>query len=240
VTQNLDIFTNYPVLETPEPDNSFTIPDVSSVSIDEAPALDWSRLNLTDLLPLWLTSPTLLEALPAVPVRAADNFGSAIVRVLRAQTGFSAEGPGVAGMDEVHRTDDGQAIGLVELGLHMYRRRGLQAPSNLEEAVALGDDELVSFSRWMIWMGMRWLTRRDLLVGMAWAFMEMHEALAKCQEDVALLDKEDRCTLQEIAIRERKGLCVCREEMLQDQKRKEDFYTGLGIARRAIEKCFTR
>jgi hypothetical protein len=240
VTQNLDILTNYPVLETPEPDNSFAIPDISNLSIDEAPALDWSRLNLTNLLPLWLTSPTLLEALPAVPVRAADDFGSAIVRVLRAQTGFSAEGPGVAGMDEVHRTDDGQAIGLVELGLHMYRRTGVQTPSSLKEAVSLGDDESVLFSQWMIWMSIRWLTRRDLLIGMAWAFMEMHEALAKCQGYVTLLDEEDRCILQEIAIRERKGLSICREEILQDQKRKEEFFAGLGTARRAIEKCFTR
>ncbi|KAL1791833.1 hypothetical protein ACET3X_009584 [Alternaria dauci] len=165
MTQHLDILVNYPVLATPEPSNPFTVTDASDMDIEDTPTLDLSRIDISNFLPLWLTSPTLLETLPAVPVRAADEFGSAIVRVLRAQTGFSAEGPGVAGMDEVHRTDDGQAIGLVELGLEMCRRGGMRTPSSLKEAVAMGNDESVSFSQWMIWMGMRWLTHRDLLVG---------------------------------------------------------------------------
>jgi hypothetical protein len=240
MTQDLDILVNYPVLATPEPVTPFTSINASALDIDDAPALDLSRLNVSNFLPLWLTSPTLLEALPAVPVRAADEFGSAIVRVLRAQTGFSAEGPGVAGMDEVHRTDDGQAIGLVELGLELCRNGGMQTPSSLKEAVALGNDESVSFSQWMIWMSMRWLAHRDLLVGMTWAFMEVHEALARCQGDIVLLSEASRRVLQEIAIRERKGLNVCREEIFQNPKRKEEFGKGLGIARQAIEACFTK
>ncbi|KAI4667591.1 uncharacterized protein J4E88_010255 [Alternaria novae-zelandiae] len=239
VTQELDILTDYPVLATPEPTTSFATSDIINLSIDESLILDFSNLNLSNLLPLWLTSPTLLEALPAVPVRAADMFGSAIVRVLRAQTGFSAEGPGVAGMDEVHRTDDGHAVGLVELGLRMCRREGLHVPVSLKEGVALGSDEIVSFSQWMAWMGMRWLTHRDVLVGMAWAFMEMHEALARWQGDIALLDEESRNVLQEIAVRERTGLDVCREAIFHDQKRTEEFSRGLFTARRAIKSCFT-
>ncbi|KAG9186968.1 hypothetical protein G6011_10076 [Alternaria panax] len=240
MTQDLDIFVNYPVLATPEPITPFTSTIASGMNVDDAPVLDLSRLNISNLLPLWLTSPTLLEALPAVPVRAADKFGSAIVRVLRAQAGFSAEGPGVAGMDEVHRTDDGQAIGLVELGLEMCVSASMQKPSNLNETVAFGNTESVSFSQWMIWMGMRWLTHRDLLVGMTWAFMEVHEALARFQGDIALLSEESRSVLQEIAMRERKGLKVCKEEIYQDQKRKEEFRRGFGIGRRAIGACFTK
>jgi hypothetical protein len=239
ITQDLDILTTYPVVTTPEPVTSFVTPDVIGLSVDKVPAFDWSRLDSTNLLLLWLTSPTLLEALPTVPVRAADNFGSAIVRVLRAQTGFSDEGPGVAGMDEVHRTDDGQAIGLVELGLHMCRKECLQTPPSLKEAVALGNPDTVLFSQWMIWMGMRWLSHRDLLVGMAWAFMEMHAALGVYQGDFVLLDKDSRRVLQDIAARERKGLEVCREEIFQDRKRKDQFCKGLASARRAIEACFT-
>jgi hypothetical protein len=240
MTQDLDIFVNYPVLATPEPVTSFANTNAGGPDIDDTPALDLSRLSVSNILPLWLTSTTLLESLPAVPVRAADEFGSAIVRVLRAQTGFSAEGPGVAGMDEVHRTDDGHAVGLVELGLELCHKGSMQIPSSLKEAVALGNDESVSFSQWMIWMGMRWLTYRDLLVGMAWAFMEMHEALARCHGDIALLSEESRCVLQEIATRERKGLGVCKEEIYQNSQRKEEFSKGLGIARRAIEACFTK
>jgi hypothetical protein len=142
-------------------------------------------------------------------------------------------------MDEVHRTDDGQAIGLIEVGLEMCRSAGMRIPSSLEEAVAMGNDESVSFSQWMVWMGMRWLTHQDLLVGMTWAFMEVHEAIARGQGDMALLCEESRCVLQEIVIRERTGLDICKEEIFQDQKRKQEFCTGLCIARRAIQACFT-
>ena len=239
MTRHLDILVDYPVLATPEPDTPFKNTNANDLNIDDAPTLDLSRLNISNFLPLWFTSPTLLETLPAVPVRAADEFGSAIVRVLRAQTGFSAEGPGVAGMDEVHRTDDGQAIGLIEVGLEMCRSAGMRIPSSLEEAVAMGNDESVSFSQWMVWMGMRWLAHQDLLVGMTWAFMEVHEAIARGQGDMALLCEESRCVLQEIVIRERTGLDICKEEIFQDQKRKQEFCTGLCIARRAVQACFT-
>jgi hypothetical protein len=238
-TRDLDILTHYPVLTTPEPATSFTPFDVGEVDIDSAPPFDLSKLNLKNFLPLWFTSPTLLEALPAVPVRAADTFGSAIVRVLRAQTGFSDEGPGVAGMDEVHRTDDGQAIGIIELGMEMCRTAGMKEPASFKEAVTLGGAESIAFSEWMVWMGMRWLTHRDVLVGMAWAFMEVHEVLAQASGYTALLDEQSQQVLGEIALRERKGLKVCKEEMEGDVQRKMGFRKGVAIARRAIKSSFS-
>jgi hypothetical protein len=233
-TQDLDILTHYPVLGTPEPTTAFASSDVD---IDNTPTFDMSKLDLENFLPLWLTSPTLLEALPAVPVRAADIFGSAIVRVLRAQTGFSDEGPGVAGMDEVHRTDDGHAIGIIELGLEMCRTAGMKQPASYKEAVKLGNAESVAFSEWMIWMGMRWLMHRDVLVGMAWAFMEVHELLA---QHGSYLDAQSRQILKEIAARERKGLEVCRQEIDEDGQRKADFSKGVTIARKAVKSCFIK
>ena len=77
-------------------------------------------------------------------------------------------------------------------------------------------------------------------MGMTWAFMEVHEAIARGQGDMALLCEESRCVLQEIVIRERTGLDICKEEIFQDQKRKQEFCTGLYIARRAIQACFTK
>jgi hypothetical protein len=231
-TQNLDILTHYPVLDTPEPASPFTSFDLD---IDSPPTFHLSRLNLNNFLPLWFTSPTLLEALPAVPVRAADTFGSPIVRVLRAQTGFSDEGPGVAGMDEVHRTDDGQAIGIIELGLEMCRAAGMKEPSCFRDAVMLGNAESVAFSEWMVWMGMRWLEHRDVLVGMAWAFMEVHEVLVEAGSDGVLLDGKSRQILKGIAARERKGLEVCKKEIYQDAQRTADFKKGVAIARKAIK-----
>ena len=240
-TNNLDITAHYPVLATREP-HAPTF-DTSNQDTEIAPTFDLSKLDVSNLLPLWFSSQSLLEALPSVPVRAADSFGSAIVRVLRAQTGFSNEGPGVAGMDEVHRTDDGQAIGIVELGLHMCRSAGLPEPTNLTEALGLGSSEAAtSFSKWMLWVGMRWLTHRDLLIGMSWAFTEVHEAVAVAQYECrggALLDEQGRCILREIATRERKGLEVCKEEIFRCEERKADFHRGLGVARQAILACFT-
>ncbi|KAF1831509.1 hypothetical protein BDW02DRAFT_571969 [Decorospora gaudefroyi] len=238
-TQHLDILTHYPVLTTPEPTALFPSPYPLEIDSEQAPTFNMSKLNLKNFIPLWFTCPALLEALPAVPVRAANPFGSAIVRVLRAQTGFSDEGPGVAGMDEVHRTDDGHATGLVELGLELCRAAGVEEPTSLEEAVALGSAESVAFSKQMVCMGMRWLTHRDLLVGMAWVFMRVHGLLAQMDGQAALLSEEGRRVLRGIAAREAKGLEVCREEIERDQGRKADFEKGVGVAWRAVEGCCT-
>ncbi|KAF2873855.1 hypothetical protein BDV95DRAFT_627644 [Massariosphaeria phaeospora] len=239
-TDDLDILVHYPVLSTPKPTPALLLSSPYPVDVDNAPSFNLNNLNLSNLLPLWLTSLALLDSAPSVPVRVADTFGSAVVRVLRAQTGFCDEGPGVAGMDEVHRTDDGQAIGIVELGLDMCRCAGLDEPSTLKEAVALGNTESVAFSEWMIWMGMRWLTHRDLLVGMAWAFMEVHEAVAQVDGDVKLLSATGRRVLKEVAVRERKGLEICREDIAKDAQRRAEFCRGIAVARGAIEACSSR
>lgn len=239
--ERLDVLAHYPVLLSPE---NIVAPAAARLSsdptIDCMQNPDWSILDLAKFLPLWFASPALLEALPAVPVRAANPFGSAVVRVLRAQTGFSAEGTGVAGMDEVHRTDDGQAMGLVELGLEICRNACLAQPSNLREAASLGSAESVAFSEFMVWMSMRWLAHRDWLVGMAWAFMEAHEALAKSGDQTQLLAPPSRSILQDIAARERTGLEVCRDEIWKYQQRRTDFLQGVAQGRRAVDACFTR
>jgi hypothetical protein len=240
--QSLDILTHYPVFHQPNKHSSALLAArlASDPSLGCVPKLDFGGLRLANFLPLWFTSPVLLEALPAVPVRAANTFGSAIVRVLRAQAGFSVEGTGVAGMDEVHRTDDGHAIGIVELGLEMCRNAGIEQPFNLREAVSLGDAESVAFSESMVWMSMQWLAHRDFLVGMAWAFMEVHEAMAQCKGGVALLSTGSQYILQEIAARERSGLEVCKSEIYQQEQRRVDFLQGVAQGRKAIELCFTK
>ncbi|KAF2685951.1 hypothetical protein K458DRAFT_387902 [Lentithecium fluviatile CBS 122367] len=88
---------------------------------------------------------TLLEALPTVPVRASNPFGSAIVRVIRAQAGFDVEGLGVAGMNEVRRAD-GCVVGIVELGLDMCCHTGMTELTYLREVVALGDAGSAAFA----------------------------------------------------------------------------------------------
>jgi hypothetical protein len=90
-----------------------------------------------------------------------------------------------------------------------------------------------------MWMGMRLLEHRDLLVGMAWAFMEVHEVLVEAGQHGVLLDGKSRQLLKEIAARERNGMEVCKKEIHQDAQRKTDFRKGVAIARKAIESCFT-
>jgi hypothetical protein len=240
LAEEQDLLVDYPVfLPTPpaHPNIGATNPDVD---IDTPPIYAFHNFNITNFLPLWFASLTLLESLPSVPVHAADTFGSAIVCVLRAQMGFDVEGAGVAGIDEVHRTDDGDAIGIIELGLQMMRRAGLKEPENLRDIVVLGDTETVAFAEWMAWMGMRWSTYRDVLVGLAWAFMEIHEMIADWGEEHGLLNESKVPILEDIASRERAGLGVCRGEIETDYARNTDFRRGLAVGRRAIEECFRK
>ncbi|KAH7412102.1 hypothetical protein DE146DRAFT_674462 [Phaeosphaeria sp. MPI-PUGE-AT-0046c] len=237
-----DLLLDYPVLSDEPPACSLERPSsqVGNSSIDAPLTGTPNSTNMKELLPLWFASITLLESLPSVPVRAADSFGSALIRVLRAQTGFGIEGPGVAGMDEVRRTDEGQAFGIIDLGIQMCQAAGFEKPKNLRDAVSQGNSQVIAFAEWMAWASLRWLSYRDMLVGMTWAFMEVHEMAASMDQEGSLLDGESRAILSDIATRERTGLDVCRREIEADPARNAEFCKGLGVARRAIETCCTR
>ncbi|KAF1922854.1 uncharacterized protein M421DRAFT_10206 [Didymella exigua CBS 183.55] len=229
---DLDVLVDYPTLSRLDMLNiavESKVPSAMSYS-----GLRLNKTKLLNLLPLWFTSPTLLESLPSVPVRAADAFGSALVRVLRAQTGFDVEGQGVAGMDEVHRTDNGESFGIIELGLEICSRANIRVPTNLKEVVSMGNAESVAFSQSMVGLSMRWLSQRDVLIGMSWAFIELHEAIARLEEDQALLSSKFATMLEGIAQRERSGLNICKEEIEMSEQRRVNFERGLAIARRAV------
>lgn len=237
VDPEFDVLVDYPVLSDSDTNETLlTLPSHEAI-FSAPPNVRIDTSNLPNFLPLWFASCALLESLPSVPVRASDPFGSALIRVLRAQAGFDVEGLGVAGMDEVHRTDAGQAIGIVELGLEMCRQEGLPEPKSLEEAVALGNAESVAFARWMVQFSMRWLSNRDVLVGMAWVFMEVHEVIARDYRDDAVLGGNARMVLGDIAARERRGLEVCLKEVECDLVRKASFTRGKLIARNGLEVC---
>jgi hypothetical protein len=236
LSQQNDILCDYPVVLTPP---QLALFGSSNGDITTAPSYSLEYLNISNLLPLWFTSSTLLESLPSVPVRAASHFGSALIRVLRAENGFATETEGVAGMDEVRRTEDGGAIGIMELGLEMCKRARLKKPENLRDAVSMGNAEMSEFAEWMVHMGMRWLANSDLLVGMSWGFMELHEILARATKDDAVLSKESMAVLENIALRERIGLEICRKEIEGNAQQNAEFTRGLCIAQRAIYACCT-
>ena len=228
-----NVLVDYPVLLS-----AASIPAFLNPARDEpGPYFHPQRIRLQDLLPLWFASCALLESLASVPVRASDAFGSALVRVLRAQTGFDIEGAGVAGMDEVRRTHNGQAIGIVELGLAMCRRAGLGERASLHEVMALGGTQSVVFSAWMLQASMRWLALGDVLVGMAWTFMEVHHAVAEYGGRGAVLDTGGRLVLKEIAARERAGLQLCVTELAGHSVREADFARGVSMAKAGIKTC---
>lgn len=234
-----DLLLDYPVLSNEPPACSFVqdFSQAGNIRIDAPLAFTLNNINIKKLLPLWLASTTLLDSLPSVPVRAASTFGSALIRVLRAQTGFDIEGPGVAGMDEVRRTDAGHAVGIIDLGIQMCQAAGSGTPRNLRDAVSDCNLDITAFAEWMVWMSLRWLTYRDMLVGMTWAFMDVHETVANMDDEHAFLDERGRRILRAIAVRERSGLEVCLREIEVDPARNFEFWRGVGIARRAIEAC---
>jgi hypothetical protein len=209
------------------------LPDTPAAATSPA-QIGFAPLQVARLVPLWFASATLLENLPTIPSRVADQFGSAIVRVLRAQVGFNDEGPGVSGMDEVRRTDDGEAAGIIELGLQICFRAGLPTPGNLSDAIRLGDERGRQAARWMVALSQRWLASRDLLIGMSWAFMELHEALARSDAGASLLGT-DPLALVRIAERERRGLEVCKEEIYLDPERRVRFMEGARTVRSLIQ-----
>ncbi|KAF1940114.1 hypothetical protein EJ02DRAFT_456287 [Clathrospora elynae] len=237
-TRELDILTDYPVLSTPDVTTTLLLSSTIAADTGIFDNTLLLNLNLTNFLPLWFASPALLQSFPCVPVRAASPSGSALICVLRAQSGFSDEGPGVAGMDEVVRTDTGQAIGIVELGMEMCARASQTEPKDLREIVALGDEETGEYVRQMLDLSMRWFTNRDVLVGMSWAWMEMHEVIAELNGDATFLSEEGRRILGDIARRERRGLTAYCEEIEQDASRKEEVCKGVAILRGIVAKCY--
>lgn len=185
--------------------------------------------NLPKLLSMWFAHSCLLQDLIAIPIRTGDTSGSAVVRVLRAQREFAPEGEGVAGMDELKRTD---CIGLVEVGLEMVQNAGLPQPHTLKDALPLDSGFAIDMLHW----SRRPMQNRDALLGMAWAFVQLHESLAVGCE---LLSENTREALKAMAKRERAGLEVCRADMSASPDRVKEFASAVWFARNKINECFT-
>jgi len=187
------------------------------------------------MLPLWFTSVCLLESFVNVPVTVSTIHGSAIVKVLRAQYGFDLEGPGVAGTDELHRTNEGKAIGIVEIGLELCRVTDRAVPRSLHELLLPVNDG-TTFAKEMLHMSMQPKENRDALIGLSWAFMELHEAM--CTMAVDVLSSDSMSALQGIAKRERDGLMICLRETELDEERQASIKTGCDIGRANIMASF--
>ena len=223
-TEKWDICTDYPVLQSPYPsvhpltskdsylpDNptpSSLFPNASSPYTLHGKISPTSKINMRTLLPLWFTHPCLLEALITIPAKTTTPTASAIVRLLRAQSGFNIESSGVDGMDEARRTD---STGIIELGFEMAKRSGNPIPGSVKEALEWWPSD---FALRMLHAAMRPTRNFYTLLGLTWAFVELHEGIAG-GEGVAqeLLLPSGRIILGRIARREKTALGVCLGEM---------------------------
>jgi Iron-containing redox enzyme len=231
VLQKQDIRVDYPVL------SPISMTDLSAKlnSHSPSPLLYFhsavqtpANPDMSKLLPLWFTSPCLLESFVCIPSKTTTITVSSIVRLLRAQSGFDDEGPGVAGMDEARRID---SAGLVELGLDMMKRSGLPEPASLKEVLETWPSE---FAFKILQWSMRPLENFGLLLGLAWAFVGLHDVMTSSM----LLSSASKAVLMQIVRRERDCLEICFNELKDDKIRCADFHRGYGLGRAEMGSCF--
>ena len=227
--RNKDIRVNYPVFPPlPKVDSLFEGPAVTpdaSIFIDSLP-------NLGGFFSLWFAQSCILEGLITIPFKTASPIISGIVRMLRVQYGFAPEGSGVAGMDETRRT---HFVDLVEIGLEMMEKARICKPKGLQDVLQGEDSE---FALSMLSLAMRPIEYKDALIGMAWACMGLHEALAT-STSFDLLSLKTKAVLASMARRERLGLQICLDELQSDQARYAQFCKGLKMVRSEIVSLFS-
>lgn len=221
IFQDQDICVDYPVL------SSLDLATVSSplpnLHPESAEHLDKiiATSNMSGLCTLWFAHQCLLESFVCVPAKTTTRSACAVVRLLRAQYGFGAEGPGVAGMDEVRRED---RVGLVELGLEMMQRAGLAEPAHLADVL---DSKDPSFARDMLHWSMHPVKHASFLLGLTAGFVDLHDAVSSSP---SLLSPGSRDVLAQIACRERNNLEVCLDELRENHKEYAEFQRGHRLA----------
>ncbi|KAI9761587.1 MAG: hypothetical protein M1840_001768 [Geoglossum simile] len=227
--QGRDIRTDYPVISrTPSSKLQLTRFSITSLPTPAPSIKTAESTNVSRLLPLWFTHPCLLESLVCIPAKTTTKTACSIIRFLRAQSGFGIESPGVAGMDEVRRTE---CIGLVELGLEMAQKFGLSMPRSLKDVLENWPSE---FAVEMLHLSMRPIENAGILLGLANAFVSLHGAIAAS----SLLSAASREVLGQMACREQDCLDICLEELKQDKLKYAEFCTGHALGMKQIEACF--
>lgn len=231
VLQKQDIRVDYPVLSPTLMADLSTQPTplFPSPLLRIHPAIKaLENPNMSKLLPLWFANPCLLESFVCIPAKTTTVIASSITRLLRAQYGFGAEGPGVAGMDEARRID---SAGLVELGLEMMKRSDLPEPTSLKEVLENWPSE---FALKMLHLSMRPMASYGLLLGLARAFVGLHDIVASS----TLLSAASKAALTQIVRRERDCLEICLKELEGDKIQYADFHRGYALGNVEVESCF--
>lgn len=191
-------------------------------------------LRLSRFLPLWFSHTCLLENYISTPYHTSTRLGQDIVRLLRADYGYSIESKGVAGMDEYMKTCQ---TSIVDLGLQIMRHQHLPEPKCLKDILFEKEENIsqVRFAYSMLEWAMYPKKNLGLLLGLARAFLELECWLSS---EGSLLIKEEREALRQIVDRKRISLDRCFEEIQTEITHYRGFLRGYAIGRAEIEKVF--
>ncbi|KAK6335010.1 hypothetical protein TWF718_010452 [Orbilia javanica] len=226
----LDIRVHHPVFAQLPVDSILSQPLPSTTHLSRAPEIDIKApTSLEMLFPLWFTHPCLLEHFICVPAQTTTPMACSVIRLLRAQSGFAPEDAVVAGMDEVRRKE---STGLVELGLEMIKAAGFIEPTCLKDVLETWRSD---FGLLMLHLCKRPVENTGLLLGLAMAFVDLHDAVALSP---TLLPAKSRRILHDIAKRERENLDLCLRDLETTPPRFLDFWRGYHLGRAEIDRCF--
>ncbi|KAF2194267.1 hypothetical protein K469DRAFT_651493 [Zopfia rhizophila CBS 207.26] len=212
----------------------------SALRIEQHPLTPPSNARLPDVIALWFAHIGLLENTINTPSRTASPLYASIVRLLRAQAGFAIETHIVAAMDEMKRLS---CPSLVDIGLELIFRAGWATsakPSCLQDVFLLTGsqgqgDESAGLAHDMLRWGARPSANLGLLLGLALAFLELKDAIARAPR---LLGQESRLVLGAIVARERQSLEECARELRSvDGAQYKQLIRGYQFGRGALENC---
>ena len=198
--------------------------------------LNFDRVQLEALLPIWFAHPCLLENTVNSPFRMAAPLTSQILRILRAESGYKPESDGVAGMDEQLFASTSPDV--IAIGLAIAKKHDLPQPAciadvlNQPNADASGS---IAFAYNMLSWAMRPQENCAFLVGLARAFLDLEVYVANSED---ILPRKERDALQAMISRKTPAFEACLSVLQtdQDQDQLRKFVAGYEGGRAEIEK----
>lgn len=206
-----------------------------SPDFDARTPLQISERSFQVFLPLWFAHLCLLENTIQIPYQTANPLVSCILRILRAELGFSPEADGVNGADELKA--EGMHRSLLDLGRDMVRRRGLADPACLKDVLGELDGSsslAVKLSCSMLSWSMRPMENLGLLLGLARAFLDLEKQVAVG----SLLDSTGSEALLRIVERKEMGFRGCLANTEEDSSIHRDYLLGYQFGQGELESLF--
>ncbi|CAI7662645.1 unnamed protein product [Penicillium pancosmium] len=215
------------------PHAQFHIPRTMNLNMSESKVLATRDENFETAASIPSGRCCLLESFVYSPGRTTDAIGCAVVRFLRAQSGFDEEDSNVTGIDEPRTAENG---GIVEFGLEMIRRASLPTPQSLYNLLSHWPSE---FAMNMLSLSSSPIRNFGVLLGMSMAFLELQEMVSE-SSDSSLLSPKSGERLASLARRQYLCLQICLQDIPTGDERRVDFGRGYDMAKAEIKKCFSQ